>query len=124
MNSLNNENFTLQISEAPSDRSARSNHHKVHALGKATALSMSGIRIDLQKPESSRCDVYSNGFSANQSADNALLLENTLFLAVGPYVCALSLPQLELLWASEVDPSLCFGIYYAPKRNVLIAHGE
>lgn len=124
MKSLKNEKFDLQISEAPSERSSQSNHHKVHALGKATNLSMSGIRIDLQKPESCRCDVYSNGFSASQSAENALLLENTLLLAVGPYVCALGLPQLDLLWASEVDPSLCFGIYYAPKHNVLIAHGE
>jgi len=85
---LINKKFDVQISEAPSDRSAQSIHHKVLALGKATSLSMSGIRIDLRKPGS-----------------NALLLENTLFLAVGQYVCALSLPQLELLWASEVDPS-------------------
>ncbi len=124
MKSLKNEKFDLQISEASSERSNPSNHHKIHTLGEVTSVSMSGVRVDLQRPVSGRCDVYSNGFSASQSAENSLLLENTLFLALGPYVCALNLPQLDLLWKSEVDPSLCFGIYYAPKHNVLIAHGE
>jgi hypothetical protein len=34
-------------------------------------------------------------------------------VAVGPFVCCLGLPQLDLLWSAEVDHATCFGIYHS-----------
>jgi hypothetical protein len=55
---------------------------------------------------------------------SAFLREDTVFLAVGPFVCALDLPSLRLIWATTSDPATCFGVYDAPALNSIISHGE
>jgi hypothetical protein len=39
-------------------------------------------------------------------------------------LCSLSLPTLELKWATKVDTATCFGVYYCPQDNCLVSHGE
>ena len=45
-------------------------------------------------------------------------------VAVGPFVCALRIPDLALAWQTEVDGATCFGIYDAPAFQSIISHGE
>jgi hypothetical protein len=43
---------------------------------------------------------------------------------VRPYVVSLTLPNLEVLWSTEVDPATCFGIHPTVDGLALISHGE
>lgn len=52
------------------------------------------------------------------------VLEDRCFVAVGPYIVSLSLPGLEVLWATEVDSATCFGIHPTVDGQALISHGE
>ena len=55
---------------------------------------------------------------------SALVRDDTCFVAVGPFVCALELPALRLLWHTRADSATCFGIYDAPGYASIISHGE
>jgi hypothetical protein len=55
---------------------------------------------------------------------SAFARDDTCFVAVGPYVCALKLPTLRLLWHTCADPATCFGIYDASGYASIISHGE
>jgi hypothetical protein len=39
-------------------------------------------------------------------------------------LCSLSLPTLDLGWATKVDGATCFGVYYSPQHDCLLSHGE
>ena len=45
-------------------------------------------------------------------------------MAVGKYVCSLSVPSLELEWQTQVDIGTCFGVYKLPEHESFISHGE
>jgi hypothetical protein len=55
---------------------------------------------------------------------SAFVRGETCFVAVGPFVCALELPTLRLLWHTLADSATCFGIYDAPGYGSIISHGE
>jgi len=55
---------------------------------------------------------------------SALVRADTCYVAVGPFVCALELPTLRLLWHTQADTATCFGVYDAPGYASLISHGE
>lgn len=55
---------------------------------------------------------------------SALVLNSTVYLAVGDSVVRFALDERKLIWASVVDDATCFGIYYELKRAALISHGE
>ena len=55
---------------------------------------------------------------------SAFVRDDTCFVAVGPFVCALELPTLRLLWHTRTDTATCFGVYDAPGYASIISHGE
>jgi hypothetical protein len=54
----------------------------------------------------------------------AFVRGDTCFVAVGPFVCALQLPTLRLIWHARTDAATCFGIYDATGYASIISHGE
>ena len=55
---------------------------------------------------------------------SAVVMEDHCFVGVGDMLCSLSLPTLDLKWAIKVDEATCFGIYYSPRHDCLLSHGE
>jgi hypothetical protein len=55
---------------------------------------------------------------------SAVVADDILFLACGPFVAALRLPSLELQWCTQVDEATCFGVYLNTRHYCLITHGE
>ncbi len=53
---------------------------------------------------------------------SAIVDDNSLYIACANKVFSLSLPDLKLRWATEVDWATCFGIYSAD--DGLFTHGE
>jgi hypothetical protein len=68
--------------------------------------------------------LLAGGGASGVHARSAFVRGDTCFIAVGPFVCALELPTLRLLWHTRADTFTCFGIYDAPRYESIISHGE
>jgi len=55
---------------------------------------------------------------------SALLLDNRCIVAVGPFICSLALPSLQVHWHTRTDQATCFGVYDSPGYASIISHGE
>ncbi|MBL8821748.1 MAG: hypothetical protein JNJ77_04100 [Planctomycetia bacterium] len=55
---------------------------------------------------------------------SAVIVNGSCFIGVGDMLCSLSLPDLQLKWATKVDTVTCFGVYYYPQEECLLSHGE
>ncbi|MEZ0385592.1 MAG: hypothetical protein ACAI34_00895, partial [Verrucomicrobium sp.] len=55
---------------------------------------------------------------------SAVVADDTVFVACGPYITALRLPELELQWSTQVDEATCFGVYLNTRHFCLVSHGE
>ncbi len=76
-----------------------------------------------------RCSIHSCILLAGRGASgvhehSAVIHDQHCFVAVGDMVCCLTLPTLELLWATKVDQATCFGVYYSTGHECLLSHGE
>lgn len=70
------------------------------------------------------CMLITGGGPTTVHDHSALVHGQALIIAVGPRVCALRVPSLELDWNVEVDSATCFGIYYSAKHDCYVSHGE
>lgn len=68
--------------------------------------------------------LLSTGGGSGVHARSAFVHGDTCFVAVGPFVCALELPTLRLLWHTRADTATCFAIHDAPGHASIISHGE
>ena len=55
---------------------------------------------------------------------SALVLDDDLLLAVGPYIARLAIPSLDTRWIAETDDATCFGVFYSPRHRLILSHGE
>jgi hypothetical protein len=70
------------------------------------------------------CILLTDGGATGIHEYSALIHDRSCIIAVGPFMCSLQLPSLELSWKTEVDSATCFGVYYSAKHNCFISHGE
>ena len=68
--------------------------------------------------------LLANGGATGVHAHSAIVRDDTCFVAVGPFVCALALPSLEVFWSTQADQATCFGLYESTTYASLISHGE
>ena len=68
--------------------------------------------------------LLAGGGASGVHAHSAFVRGDACFIAVGPFVCALELPTLRLLWHARADTATCFGVYDAPGYASIISHGE
>jgi hypothetical protein len=65
-----------------------------------------------------------NGGASAVHGRSIVVVGNLCFVAVGPYVVALSVPDLAVSWSQQVDHATCFGVLVTPDGASLISHGE
>lgn len=68
--------------------------------------------------------LLASGGASGVHVHSAFVHEDSCLIAVGPFVCALELPSLRLLWRTPTDAATCFGVYDAPGYESIISHGE
>ncbi|RYG62545.1 hypothetical protein EON80_22915 [bacterium] len=68
--------------------------------------------------------VQAEGWATTVHAHSSLLHGELCLVATGVYVCALQLPSLDLVWATQTDPFTCFGIHHSLENQCYISHGE
>lgn len=107
----------------PSDLDAR--YPRVHALDQgAHPNSRHSVRVIDAGGASNLCLLTAAGGASGVHEHSALLHGRRVVVAVGPYMCALSLPSLDLEWSVNVDDATCFGVYYSSKHDCYVSHGE
>ena len=70
------------------------------------------------------CILFAGGGASGIHEHSAVIVGDTCFVAVGDMICSLSLPSLDVLWHRQVDTATCLGVYFSPKYDCLISHGE
>lgn len=83
-----------------------------------------GISVNSPSGESYSCILLASGGVSGVHEHSALIHEDRCIVAVGSYMCSLSLPVLELGWHIQADWATCFGVYHSPKYGCYISHGE
>ena len=86
--------------------------------------SICAVVCNEQDKEEHSCILLASGGRTAVHEHSAVIVNRSAFVAVGDRVCSLSLPSLDLHWATRVDSATCFGIHYSPKFNCLVSHGE
>lgn len=100
-------------------------YDRTYHLGSGQFLSSRhAVRSREAGREITSCIVTAGGGATGIHKHSAIIREETCFIAVGPFVAALSLPALDLQWSAAVDEATCFGIYDCPDDKDLITHGE
>lgn len=56
--------------------------------------------------------------------DTAFIHRGACIVGAGNQMLSLSLPDLELRWATEVDVVSCFGVFHAPEYESYVSWGE
>jgi hypothetical protein len=70
------------------------------------------------------CILLAGGGASRVHDHSAAIVYGACFIGVGDMLCSLSLPTLELMWATRADTATCFGVYYCPQHDCLLSHGE
>jgi hypothetical protein len=109
----------------PSELDGRySRVHKLDPDPRAQPSSRHSVEVVDASGASSTCLLTSSGGASGVHEHSALLHRKRLVIAVGPYMCALSLTSLDLAWSVAVDDATCFGVYYSSKHDCYVSHGE
>ena len=70
------------------------------------------------------CILLAGGGASRVHEHSAVAVNKFCFIGVGDMLCCVSLPTLDLSWATKVDTATCFGVYYCPQHECLLSHGE
>jgi hypothetical protein len=70
------------------------------------------------------CILLAGGGVSRVHEHSAVVVNGSCFVGVGNMLCSLSLPTLDLRWATKVDTATCFGVYYSAQYDCLLSHGE
>ena len=89
-----------------------SSQHAVHVLS------------DDRETEIASCILNASGGASGIHDHSALVDDDSLILAVGPFMVSLKLPTLDLRWKSRTDAATCFGVYHSINHHCYISHGE
>lgn len=70
------------------------------------------------------CILVASGGGTGIHFQSAVIVGDSIYVAVGNVLCSLKLPSLDLQWQKKVDFAACFGVYYLTNEDCLITHGE
>lgn len=88
------------------------------------AVSLYGLVCRQSDGTTHSCILLAGGGASRVQEHSAVVVNGSCVVGVGDMLCCLSLPTLDLRWATKVDTATCFGVYYFPKLDCLLSHGE
>ena len=88
--------------------------------------SVHGVRVfDLERGEEiASCVLGAAGGASGIHEHSAIVHDETLVVAVGPFVASLDLPTLAINWKTQADDATCFGVYHSVANQCYLSHGE
>ncbi len=126
---LQHERYTVTIDDAspfdPSPLPALPSADRIYMLGNAPfPTSQHHVTCHTVGAASAMCLLRAGRGPTTVHSHSSVLYDTRCLVAVGSFLVALRLPDLALLWATEVDPATCFGVYHSVKHASYIVHGE
>jgi hypothetical protein len=127
---LQTNSYDITIADDPSYTAVSSDNLRVYQheyyLGEKEfhPSSKYALRVAQNGVEIASCITLSIGGGTSVYEHSALLHKQSCIVAIGPFICSLGIPFLNLQWQLQVDWATCFGIYNAVKHNCYISHGE
>lgn len=90
------------------------------------ASSKHTVRVISTKDETevADCILGAAGGASGIHKNSAFINDDSLIIAVGPFMVSLNLPDLKLNWKTCTDTATCFGVYHSIKNRCYISHGE
>jgi hypothetical protein len=98
-------------------------YDRVYRLGDPQS-SVHGLKVYQDSDLVSSAILIAGGGASGVHAHSAIVTPQFIFLAVGDHVVCLSLPTLDLVWATQTDSATCFGVHAIPGSSDIISHGE
>jgi len=97
-----------------------------YCLGKMDfqASSRHILRVLKVDSEIASCMLQATGGASGVHEHSMLIDQRSCIVAVGPYLCSLALPSLDLEWQVQVDWATCFGVYRSQRHRCYLSHGE
>ncbi len=80
------------------------------------------VVVSCQNGETHSCILLAGGRASGIHKNSALVHGEKLLVAVGNFVCCLSLPKLEFEWRTKTDWATCFGIYHSTEHEWRTGH--
>jgi hypothetical protein len=100
--------------------------NRAYRLDDDHLASLHSVRVrskeDLEEIDS--CILGASGGATAVHEHSAIINQNSLVVAVGPFMVSLRLPMLEMNWKIRTDAVTCFGVYCLPAHRCFISHGE
>jgi hypothetical protein len=113
------------IDRLQSAESLREYEHEIDLTGEPFLLSSShGLKVEKDGRILSSLLLLAVGGASGVHPHSAFLHGDRCIVAVGNQVCALQLPELTMIWKTEVDWATCFGVFHSLKHECYISHGE
>jgi hypothetical protein len=88
------------------------------------STSKHSVTVNFQGKKVSSCVLIASGGPSAVHENSALIHSRSCIVAIGRYICSLSVPSLMLEWQTQIDDATCFGVYKSPKQESFISHGE
>lgn len=98
-------------------------YDRVHRLD-GPQSSVHGLKVYQDNVLVSNAVLLAGGGASGVHEHSAIATPEVIYLAVGDHVASLSLPMMNLVWATKVDSATCFGVHAIPESSDIISHGE
>jgi len=95
-----------------------------YALGDKYYVPSTAHSVHYGEPELHTCLLLASGGSSTVHSKSGLLHNAKCLVAVSSFLVCLQLPDLELVWQTQVDSSSCFRVYHLPNYRSYLSHGE
>jgi hypothetical protein len=123
---LQNDTSEVTIMDDPNYSSGPADGYgRVYSFGDSSYM-MSQHAVECRQSDgvTYSCILLGDGGMSGVHAHSGIRYQDLCLVAVGRHLVALRVPELDLVWSTEVDTATCFGIYCSPKHDCLISHGE
>jgi hypothetical protein len=95
-----------------------------YRLGENHFVPTTAHSVHYGEPILHSCLLLASGGSTTVHAKSGLLHNDHCLVAGSSFLACLQLPDLNLVWQTQVDDATCFGIYHLPQYESYLSHGE
>ncbi len=113
------EDFRYDPSSADNIRT----YERAYRLGDPQS-SVHGVKVYADEHLIASAVLIAGGGASGVHERTVLVAPSVIYVAVGDHVVCLSLPTLELAWATQTDWATCFGVHAIPGSTDVLSHGE
>ena len=113
------EDFRYDPSSADNVRT----YERAYRLGDSQS-SVHGVKVYADEHLIASAVLIAGGGASGVHERSALVAPSVIYVAIGDHVVCLSLPTLELAWATKTDWATCFGVNAIHGSADVLSHGE